>query len=133
MKLDTNVPMVIGMLGELSVRKELHKQGYNVYVPICDTSQVDLIVEQDNGTFSKVNVKTVSKFTTRTSIQINCRKHVNTDRVDCIAVYWPPDDIVAFVPYTNQERITLALKTAKNNQKQGRNWFWSYTDFPEFE
>ena len=35
----------IGSLGELAVRKELHKQGYNVYIPQCDNDGVDMVVE----------------------------------------------------------------------------------------
>ena len=68
---------------------------------------------------------------TSTSIEIRCAKHVKTNRVDVIAVYYP-DKGVAFVPYNNEPVIMLALTTAKNNQKSKRKWFYQYERFPEF-
>ena len=123
----------VGILGELAVRKELHRQGYAVYIPQCDNAQVDMIVEFKRGGFSRVQVKTVTKLRTSTSLEVKLQKHKYSGRVDCVAVYYPPEDIIAFVPYTNQDSIYLALKMAKNNQQDGRKWFYAYTEFPEYE
>ncbi len=125
----------VGTLGELAVQKELHRQGYNVYVPLCDNDGVDLIVEdQNHNKFTKVNVKTISKLTTRSSIEIKMNKHIDTGRVDCIAVYFIPDDKIAFIPYDDKkDRFNIALKQAKNNQSKNRLWFYAYTEFPEYE
>jgi hypothetical protein len=123
----------VGTLGELAVRKELHRQGYAVYIPQCDNAQVDMVVEFKKGGFSRVQVKTVTKLKTSTSIQVNLQKYKYSGRVDCVAVYYPPEDIIAFVPYTNQDSVHLALKNAKNNQRLGRHWFYAYSDFPESE
>ena len=125
----------VGTLGELAVRKELHRQGYNVYLPQCDNDGVDLIVEQKKyNVFKRVNVKSFSKLKTSTSLEVRMSKHANTGRVDCIAVYYIPEDVIAFVPYDGKtEFINLALRNAKNNQSKGRLWFWAFTEFPEYE
>ena len=48
-----------GALGELAVKKDLLEQGYNVYEPVVDVDQVDLVVELSNGAMKRVQVKTV--------------------------------------------------------------------------
>tara|TARA_Y100000593_G_C4284872_1_gene324849 strand:+ start:749 stop:1138 length:390 start_codon:yes stop_codon:yes gene_type:complete len=122
----------IGKMGELAVRKELIKQGYKVYIPESDTEQVDLIVELENKTYKRVQVKTISKPNKATAVEIRLLKYVNTNRVDIIAIYLVEKDIIAFVPYTNQKSLNLALTTAKNNQKKERKWFYQFARFPEF-
>ena len=122
----------IGKMGELAVRKELIKQGYRVYMPESDTEQVDLIVELENKTYKRVQVKTIRKANRSTAVEIRLLKYVNTNRVDIIAIYLVEKDIIAFVPYTNQKSLNLALTTAKNNQKKERKWFYQFARFPEF-
>lgn len=122
----------IGKMGELAVRKELIKQGYKVYMPESDTEQVDLIVELENKTYKRVQVKTIRKANRSTAVEIRLLKYVNTNRVDIIAIYLVEKDIIAFVPYTNQKSLNLALTTAKNNQKKERKWFYQFARFPEF-
>lgn len=122
----------VGMIGELAVRKELLMQGYAVYVPQIDSNQVDMVVELTNGSFSRVQVKTVQTRKNHTSIEIRCKKHMNTGRVDVLAVYYTAINKVAFVPYENQLTIQLAITTAKNNQTSKRKWFYQYERFPEF-
>lgn len=131
--MNTSNSTAVGTLGELAVQKELHRQGYNVYTPLCDVDQVDMIVETSRGDFQRLNVKTCSKLKTSTSMEIRLSKHANSNRVDCIAVYYIPEDIIAFIPYENQSSINLALRNAKNNQNKNRLWFWALTDYPEFE
>ena len=121
-----------GTVGELAVRKDLLQQGYQVYLPECDTKQVDMIVEMSHGAFKRVQVKTIDRAKTTTSIEVRLAKHMNTNRVDVVAVYYKPKDIIAYVPYENEITIHLALTTAKNNQKTKRKWFYQYERFPEF-
>jgi len=122
-----------GRIGELAVRKSLLQQGYDkVYIPDVDTEQVDLIVEQDNGQFRRVQVKTVLKKKTSTSLEVNMLKYKNTGRVDVVAIYYAPKDMIAYVPYEDQHSINLALTTGKNNQRKGRLWFYQFERFPEF-
>ena len=121
-----------GTIGELAIRQELLRQGYNVYLPEVDIDHVDLIVELHNGAFQRVQVKTVTKPTTKTAIQVRCVKYVNSGRVDVVAVYYMPMDKCAFVPYNNEKMLSLALQTAKNNQSSKRVWFYQYEEYPEF-
>ena len=121
-----------GTVGELAVRKDLLDAGYMCYLPECDSNQTDLIVEMSNGAFKRVQVKTVDRAKTTTSIEVRLAKHMNTKRVDVVAVYYKPKDIIAYVPYENEITIHLALTTAKNNQKTKRKWFYQYERFPEF-
>ena len=119
-----------GKIGELAIRKNLVESGYNIYLPECDSAQVDLVVELESGMMKRVQIKSVDGDKTKTSIEINTRKYVNTGRVDIIAVYY--DEMIAYVPYTNQKTLQLAISTAKNGQTKDRNWFYSYKRFPEF-
>ena len=122
----------IGTIGELAVRQELLKQGYKVYLPEVDIEHVDLLVELQNNTYKRIQVKTITKPTSDTAIQIRCVKYVNSKRVDIVAVYYTPLNKCAFVPYNNEKMISLALTTAKNNQPYKRVWFYQYERFPEF-
>ena len=90
------------------------------------------LVEVENGAFKRVQVKTITKLTTATAMQVRCVKYVNSGRVDVIAVYFIPKKICAFVPYNNEKMISLAITTAKNNQRSKRQWFYQYERFPEF-
>ena len=119
-----------GKIGELAVRKNLVESGYNIYIPECDSAQVDLIVELESGMMKRVQIKSVFSDKTKTAIEVNTRKYVNTGRVDVIAVYY--DEMIAYVPYDNQKTLQLAISTAKNGQTKDRNWFYSYKRFPEF-
>ena len=121
-----------GALGELAVQKDLIMQGYNVYHPIVDADQVDLVVEMSNGAMKRVQVKSVVEVSRGTAVEINLSKYRNTGRVDVVAVYYVPKDIVAYVPYENTHGLCLAFSTGKNNQSKGRKWFYSYERFPEF-
>ena len=119
-----------GKIGELAIRKNLIEAGYNIYIPECDSAQVDLVVELESGLMKRVQIKSVYSTRTETSIEVNTKKYVNTGRVDIIAVYY--DEMIAYVPYDNQKTLQLAISTAKNGQTKDRNWFYSYKRFPEF-
>ena len=92
-----------GKIGELAIRKNLVEAGYNIYIPECDSAQVDLVVELESGMMKRVQIKSVYGDKTKTSIEINTRKYVNTGRVDIIAVYY--DEMIAYIPYTNQKTL----------------------------
>jgi len=121
-----------GRIGELAVYQDLLTQGYHVYAPLVDTEQVDLVVETTSGLMKRVQIKTVMELKRGTSIEVNLTKYKNTNRVDVVAVYYLPKNIIAYVPYDNSHALSLALNTGKNNQIKGRKWFYSYELFPEF-
>lgn len=121
-----------GRIGELAVHKDLIKQGYNIYTPVVDSDQVDLVVELKNGGMNKVQIKTVTELKRGTAVTVDLTKYKDTKRIDVVAVYYLPKDIVAYVPYDNSHALSLALSTGKNNQTKGRKWFYSYDRYPEF-
>ena len=81
--------------------------------------------------FSRVQIKTVFRANRKTSIEVKLKKY-STDSIDVLAIYYVPEDICAFVPYSNQDSIILAVSAAKNNQKHNRDWIWQYQEFPDF-
>jgi|TARA_R100000501_G_C2541821_1_gene60244 hypothetical protein len=119
-----------GKIGELAIRKDLIEAGYNIYLPECDSAQVDLVVELESGLMKRVQIKSVYSDRAKTSIEVNTKKYVNTGRVDIIAVYY--DEMIAYVPYDNQKTLQLAISTAKNGQTKDRHWFYGYKRFPEY-
>tara|TARA_R110002050_G_scaffold66806_2_gene144785 strand:+ start:73 stop:486 length:414 start_codon:yes stop_codon:yes gene_type:complete len=121
-----------GKIGELAVYKDLIEQGYKIYEPLVDCNQVDLVVELENNSMQRVQIKTVTELKRGTAIEVNLTKYKNTNRIDVVAVYFLPKNIIAYVPYDNSHQLCLALSTGKNNQTKGRKWFYSYDRFPEF-
>ena len=126
-----------GKIGELAVIKDLcgDRYGYDVYVPVVDDNQVDLIVETKLGRFDKVNVKHVIKLKSKTSMELRVRQHHIKKRVDVMAVYYEPIGI-AYIPFRDMKypkSINLALFTAVNNQDKRRKYFYQYMRYPEFE
>ena len=120
-----------GKVGELAIRKDLILCNYNVYLPEVDNG-IDLLVELSIGLIKKVQIKSVYKLQTDTSLVVDTRKYINTNRVDVVAIYYEPKDDIAYVPFENQGTINLALQTAKNYQDKKRKWFYGYRRFPEF-
>jgi len=124
--------MTKGKIGELAIRQDLLSKGYNVYLPEVDVTQVDMIVETSNFAIKRVQIKCVTKLRRGTAVEVDTTKYKDKDRVDVIAVYYEPKNIIAYVPYQNTHAISLALTTGKNNQTKGRKWFYSYEQFPDF-
>ena len=121
-----------GKIGELAIRQDLLSQGYNIYLPEVDVTQVDMIVETASFAIRRVQIKCVTKLRRGTAIEVDTTKYKDTNRVDVVAIYYEPKNISAYVPYQNTHAISLALSTGKNNQTKGRKWFYSYEYFPEF-
>jgi len=124
--------MMKGRIGELAIRQDLLSQGYNVYLPEVDVTQVDMIVETQSFAIKRVQIKCVTKLRRGTAIEVDTTKYKDTNRVDVVAIYYEPKNIIAYVPYENTHAISLALSTGKNNQTKGRKWFYSYEYFPDF-
>ena len=124
--------MMKGKMGELAIRQDLLSQGYNIYLPEVDVTQVDMIVETSIYAIKRVQIKCVTKLRRGTAVEVDTTKYKDTNRVDVVAIYYEPKDIIAYVPYENTHAISLALTTGKNNQTKNRKWFYSYERFPEF-
>lgn len=124
--------MMKGKMGELAIRQDLLSQGYNIYLPEVDVTQVDMIVETSIYAIKRVQIKCVTKLRRGTAVEVDTTKYKDKNRVDVVAIYYEPKDIIAYVPYENTHAISLALTTGKNNQTKHRKWFYSYERFPEF-
>ena len=124
--------MMKGRIGELAIRQDLLSQGYNIYLPEVDVTQVDMIVETKIFAIKRVQIKCVTKLRRGTAVEVDTTKYKDTNRVDVVAIYYEPKNIIAYVPYENTHAISLALSTGKNNQTKGRKWFYSYEYFPDF-
>jgi len=123
--------MRIGLSGELAVQKSLISEGYHVYVPLLDDVETDLVCETKYG-FKRVQVKTVTKLATKSSIEIRMSKHRGTDRIDVLAVYYEPLNIIAYINWdSSKESINLAINNAVNGQQKHRKYFYAYSNFPQ--
>ncbi len=121
-----------GTIGELKVQADLLLTNYDVYVPICDDHSVDLVVESQQG-FHKVQVKTITGLSTKSSMELRLSKYVSkgmTHRIDVVGIYFEPSDIIAYIEYEGQLSFNLAVKNSANNQTKKVKWFYDYMDFP---
>jgi hypothetical protein len=121
-----------GAIGELAVKKYLTQANYPIYETLVDDDHIDFLVELPHGAFSRVQVKTVFKSRFPTSLEVRTERHTNSQRVDVIAIYYVPKDLIAFVPYNNEKHFVLAISHSKNNQLKTRNWIYQYSEFPDF-
>tara|TARA_R110001592_G_scaffold116081_2_gene317123 strand:- start:1917 stop:2357 length:441 start_codon:yes stop_codon:yes gene_type:complete len=121
-----------GAIGELAIKKFLIERGYPLYETMVDDDHIDLLVELPHGAFSRVQIKTVFKSRFPTSVEVRTDKHSGTNRIDVMAIYYVPKDIVAFIPYNGERNFVLAISHSKNNQIKERNWIYQYTEFPDF-
>lgn len=119
----------IGWEGESVVQKDLIiNQRLDVYTSIVDDNLCDMVVDTGKK-LKRVQVKTRSTLRGNTSVEVKLTKYVKS-KIDVVAIWYKPKDIIAYVPYKGEEFLLLAVETAKNNQEQGRNWFYRYMEFP---
>lgn len=126
LQLGTNT---IGSIGEYAIISDLLSQGVEVFKTIDDVRNTDLVC-YSNGSFKRVQIKTVTFLKTKSSVEIKMHKHMkNADHIDYLAVYLLNEKLCAYVPYNGEGSIMLALKRAKNSQNKKRKWFYEYMDF----
>ncbi len=123
-KIDTQQ---MGMSGEFYVTADLLRQGVEVFKPCCDNNNTDLIA-YSNGSFKRIQVKTIGVYKSKTSVEVRMRKQDNQDHIDYVAIYLWHDRLIAYYPYQGEISINLALKRAKNNQGN-RKWFYEFEEF----
>ncbi len=118
-----------GWEGEQAVSRDLLiNQGLDVYQSVVDDNLCDLVVDTGKK-LKRVQVKARATLRGNSSIEIKLAKYTKS-KIDVIAIWYKPKDIIAYVPYKGEEFLLLAVETAKNNQEQGRNWFYRYMEFP---
>ena len=117
----------MGTSGENYIIADLLRQGVECFVPCCDSNNTDLIAFS-NGSFKRVQIKTIGVYKSKTSVDVRMRKTNNQDHIDYVAIYLWHDKLIAYYPYQGEISINLALKRAKNNQGN-RKWFYEYSEF----
>ena len=91
-----------GWLGEQAVARNLiSEHGYDVYFPVVDDKGVDMIVDTGKH-LKRVQVKTRKSKKSNTSVEVRLGQYKGSN-IDVIAIYFAPKDIIAYVPYNNEE------------------------------
>tara|TARA_R110001592_G_scaffold27006_9_gene100578 strand:+ start:1609 stop:2013 length:405 start_codon:yes stop_codon:yes gene_type:complete len=116
----------IGTSGEHYVISDLLRQGIECYRPCSDEVNTDLVCFI-NGSFRRIQIKTVGVYKTRTSVEVRMRDNKINNHIDYVAVYLFHEGIIAYYPYNGEKSITLALRRAKNNQHE-RTWFYEFEE-----
>jgi len=116
-----------GTSGEHYIIADLLRQGVEIFAPCCDTNNTDLIA-YSNGSFKRIQIKTIGVYKSKTSVEVRMRKTNNQDHIDYVAIYLWLENLCAYYPYNGEVSINLALKRAKNNQGD-RKWFYEYSEF----
>lgn len=116
----------LGTAGEYFVVADLLRQNVEVFRPVVDEVNTDLIAFTNNS-FKRIQVKTVGVYKTHTSVEIRMRENKINHHIDYIAVYLWYEKLIAYYPYNGEKSITLALKRAKNDQGN-RKWFYEYSE-----
>lgn len=116
----------MGTAGEHFVIADLLSQNVEVFKPITDEVNTDLVVFTNNS-FKRIQVKTIGVYKTHTSVEIRMRENKQNHHIDYIAVYLWKEGIIAYYPYNGEKSITLALRRAKNDQGN-RKWFYEFSE-----
>ena len=110
----------LGCLAEYKFSVKAIQEGFNVSMPLLDSSPYDCIIERDLKLY-KIQVKNVSaerKFN-RDSIHIVLRRSTNfytKDEVDFFAIYFTVLDVFFILPNYQQRSVRLSMQGKyKNN------------------
>ena len=122
--MDTNKK---GNIGLVKVLDNLVENGYFCFLPITDTTIVDLVVSNEDMKLKKFQVKYKKLEKKSTCICLSSqrvvdRKKVNTDLslIDYFAVYCPDNKKIYYIPTTlfnGKKMITLRVIPAIQKQK----------------
>lgn len=130
-----------GILGEISVIKNLCEKGYDVFQAVNNSSRVDLIVLHDNvpikiqvkSTYSKSGV--VTAYTRKTCLNPEYNYTYSTDDFDVWAIYVIDRDLVCYISsreiLANKTMVKLRLMDTKNCQNKRIRYVADYLSFEE--
>jgi len=116
-----------GKSAEYLVVSDLLRRDIEVYLPASDEVNTDLVIYRPGG-FKRIQIKAVGVHKNETSIEVRMRDFKKNDHIDYVAIVHWQRQIIAYYPYNQEKTITLALKSAKNNQEHSRKWFYSYEE-----
>lgn len=133
----------LGERSQAHITARLLDSGYNVLVPYGDSSRYDLVIEDANGQFWRVQCKTAwieggdngfIKFATTslrsrsTNGKVTYSRAGYTGQVDYFAVYSHEFRKVYLIPANQARGTTMRLRLApsKNKQERGVHWAADY-------
>ena len=128
--------VIKGKVAELRFAAELLKLGHEVYVPLNDSSPVDMIGEKE-GVFTRYQVKyiTPNNGVLRVRMKSNpSRNHrsipYKTQNVDSVAIYDSLNGRGYVVPVGNyRSEMLLRLEPTRNKQRKGIHYAADYRLF----
>lgn len=137
----------LGKIGELEVSKKFIQHGYKVFVPLVDSSGIDLVVHNKNG-FKTVQVKSSTNSKIRENSECEsttfkvCKtdRHINkgtytqtemkysTDEIDYIALYSAYNDESYLFKNADHLPINITVRNinSKSNQIKKINYAKDY-------
>ena len=122
--MDTNVK---GNIGLIKVLDNLVENEYFPFLPLTDTTIVDIVVSNKKMELKKIQVKYKKLEKESTCISLSTQRVINRKKVDTdltlfdyFAIYCPDNKKIYYVPTTifkGKKMITLRVIPAKQNQK----------------
>jgi hypothetical protein len=121
-----------GYIGVLEVTRDLHKRGYEVFLPLHDYSASDMVVLNESGIPKRLQVKyralkdntiDIPMFT----VMNNKKIKIDRSRIDGWAIYVPEVEKVVYVPVENSNHVGNSLTVRFNLPRtlnQHRSWLF---------
>jgi hypothetical protein len=121
----------VGIVGEQTIISRLAACGYTILTPIGGAKRYDLVIEDAEGQFWRVQCKTARYHDKENAIVWNCytvkssgdrskKRSYTTGEVDFYAVYFRETGKVYFVPFTHAGGKVGYLRLAR--KENGRSW-----------
>lgn len=130
-------PKAVGDASQAMVLGRLVQAGKNVLVPFGENTRYDYVIEEDDGTFTRVQCKTgrlrtgAIRFNTFSQTYhhpnnqgTRIYRHDYRGQADVFGVYCPETDCVYLVPVSEVGTVSGALRViaTKNNQAKKIRW-----------
>lgn len=136
----TENPNKKGVLGEISVCKELCKLGYDVFIEFGNHSKVDLIVLDADFKTYKIQVKAVNStngyvtvYSNKTCLNPKYNSIYTTKQIDIFAIFVVDLDFIFYVAakeiLKNGKCSKFRISESKNGQKKHVRYAEDYMDF----
>lgn len=132
---DTNA---IGEISESAITTRFLKLGYDVFIPYGRNQRYDLVIENAEGKFWRIQCKTarledngtvVAFHTSSNNVALkNKRRHHYRGQCDYFAAYCEDINQVYLVPVDQVgiTKVNLRLVPSKNNQEKNVRWAKDY-------
>ncbi|HEV2654742.1 MAG TPA: group I intron-associated PD-(D/E)XK endonuclease [Ktedonobacteraceae bacterium] len=130
----------IGELSEVILIAKLLEVGYEILTPFGDNRRYDLVIEDADGRFWRIQCKTGrsnGEYIQFTPASLYYHTHAGRtthgsknykDQIDYFAVYCPENREVYLIPvaHAGVSQMNLRLVPTKNKQEQGVKWAEDY-------